>query len=160
MKSASLALRLPLLLVLASVLSGSSCTWKFHSGDDDHQQDGGGTVVVETATFGGWDLATVLGARSGVLSVTSGWNGSLLPFLGEPLVGWTGHAHVSRVRFDPARVSFAELVGAVRAVRHASLRMSVYAHSPAQEHDAAQQFPPDSLPRLRLRTAGSFVPAD
>ena len=155
--------RLSLLFLLGAVLQGSSCSWAFKSDtsdDDNGQNDGGTIIIVETATFGGWDIGPVLGSRPGVLSVTSGWNSGLLPFLGAELAPWTGQAQVSRVRFDPSQVSFAQLVGAVRAARQGTWRMSVYAASPEQEQAAVAQFPPGTLPLLRLRTAGSFTPAN
>ena len=155
--------RLSLLLVLAAILPGGSCFWSFKSGDgndDDDDFNGGIIVIVEEATFGGWDVGPVLGSRPGVLSVTPGWDGGMLPFLGASLAPWTGQARVSQVRFDPAQVSFAELVGAVRAERLGTWRMSVYAASPEQELEAAALFPAGTLPQLRLRTAGCFTPAD
>ena len=153
------AARAALLLLLASVLSGSSCSWAFTTGDNANDGEGGGTVVVsENATFGGWDLGPVLSPLPGVLSVRPGWGGSSLPFFGEGLVSWTGHRHVTQVRFDPALTSFAEVVRAVRAARAGNRSMTVYASSPEQRVAAANEFPADSLPRLRLRTASPFTP--
>jgi len=153
------AARAALLLVLASVLSGSSCTWAFQTGDSANDGQGGGTVVVsENATFGGWDLRPVLSPLPGVVSVRAGWGGSSLPFFGETLVPWTGHRRVTQVRFDPAQIGYADVVRAVRAARADSPRMTVYAHSPAQRVAAANEFPADSLPRLRLRDATTFAP--
>ena len=153
------AARATLLLLLAGVLSGSSCTWAFSTGDSANDGQGGGeVVVVQNATFGGWDLGPALSGRPGVVSVQDGWNGGALPFVGEMFAPYTGHLRATRVRFDPARISFAELVQAVRAERHAFRRMTVFMHSPEQGQAAAKEFPADSLPRLRLRTAGSFVP--
>jgi hypothetical protein len=156
------AARFVLLAVLACLLSASSCTWSFHSdgnGEDDPPPDGGTVIIVETATFGGWDLAPALSGRPGVLSVSRGWNGGALPFFGAEWAGWTGHARVVRVRFDTAAVPFAELVTAARAARASSPRVTVYAHSDQQRADARSIFPAESLPRLRLRGAGAFTPA-
>ena len=70
------AARAALLLLLASVLSGSSCSWAFTTGDNANNGQGGGeVVVVQNATFGGWDLGPVLSTRPGVVSVRSGWDG-------------------------------------------------------------------------------------
>jgi len=155
------AARLVLLAILASVLSASSCSWAFSSNPDgDPPPDGGGTIIIiEDATFGGWDLATVLSGRPGVLSVTRGWNGGALPFLGPDWVGWTGHSSAVSVRFDAARVPFAELVAAARAGRAGKASMTVWAHSDSQRAQALSVFPADSLPRLRLRDAGPFTAA-
>ena len=153
------AARAALLLVLASVLSGSSCSWAFTTGDNANDGQGGGeVVVVQNATFGGWDVGPALSGRPGVVSVQSGWDGGSLPFLGEMFVFWTGHRRVTQVRFDPRQTSFAEVLHAVRDAEAGSLRVTVYAYSTAQRVTAANEFPADSLPRLRLRNAGTFTP--
>src|SRR5262245_18900610 len=127
------AARATLMVVLASVLSGSSCSWAFTTGDHANDGEGGGTVVVsENATFGGWDLGPALSPLPGVLSVQTGWGGSTLPFFGERVVPWTGHRHMTQVRFDPAQTSFAELVRAAHAARAGSQQMTVYARSPEE----------------------------
>ncbi len=155
------AVRLSLLFSLAVLLSGGSCSWKFESDhDDDDDRDKGGTIiVVEEATFGGWDVAPRLRDRPGVVSATGGWNGGALPFLGAEWAGWTGHRRVTRVSFDPAAGSFEDLLAAVRAERADEPRVTVYAHTDAQRQSARTAFPAESLPRLRLRTAGDFTPA-
>jgi hypothetical protein len=156
-----IAARAFLLLLLASVLAGGTCTWAYCSGDGcDHNDDNndGSTTAVEIGTFGGWDLGPVLSPLPGVVSVQAGWNGGKLPFFGSALAPYTGHLRATRVHFDPSSVSYAELVRAVRSARADTLRMTVFAHSPGQEAAAAHEFPADSLPRLRLRTAGTFTP--
>lgn len=154
-----IAAHVALLLLLASVLSGSSCSWAFTTGDHANDGQGGGeVVVVENATFGGWDVGPALSGRPGVVSVQPGWDGGSLPFLGEMFVFWTGHRRVTQVRFDPAHTSFAEVLRAARAAEATSLSLTVYAHSTAQRVAAANEFPADSLPRLRLRNAGTFTP--
>jgi hypothetical protein len=153
------AARAALLLLLASVLSGSSCSWAFTTGDNANNGQGGGeVVVVQNATFGGWDLGPALSTRPGVVSVRSGWDGGSVPFLGEMFAFWTGHRRVTQVRFDPKQTSFAEVVSAARAAQANSLRLTVYAHSTEQRIVAANEVPADSLPRLRLRNAGTFTP--
>lgn len=153
------AARAALLVLLASVLSGSSCSWAFTTGDNANDGQGGGTVVVsENATFGGWDLGPTLGAQPGVISVRSGWGGSSLPFLGEALVSWTGHRHVTQVHFDPEQTTFGALVGVARAARAGSPRVTVYTSDPEQREAAAAEFPADTLPRLQLRKTSAFTP--
>ena len=71
---------------------------------------------------------------------------------------WTGHRRVTQVRFDPKQTSFAEVVRAARDAEAGSLRLTVYAYSTEQRVAAANEFPADSLPRLRLRNAGTFTP--
>ncbi|HEX5010749.1 MAG TPA: hypothetical protein VFY71_10125 [Planctomycetota bacterium] len=152
------AARVALLVLLASVLSGSSCSWAFTTGDNANDGQGGGTVVVhENATFGGWDLGPTLGAQPGVISVRTGWGGSSLPFLGEELVSWTGHRHVTQVHFDPEQTTFAALVRAARAARANSPRVTVYTSAPEQHEAAAAEFPADTLPRLQLRKTTAFT---
>jgi hypothetical protein len=155
------AARAFLLLLLGGVLSGGTCVWAYCSGDhcdNNDNNDDGSTTADEIGTFGGWDLGPVLSPLPGVISVEAGWNGGNLPFFGSALAPYTGHVRATRVRFDPASVGYAELVRAVRSARADTLRMTVFSHSPGQEDIAAHEFPADSLPRLRLRTAGTFTP--
>jgi len=155
------AARAFLLLLLAGVLFGGTCAWAYCIGDGcDHNDDDNDNSImaVEIGTFGGWDLGPVLSPLPGVVSVQAGWNGGKLPFFGSALAPYTGHLRATRVRFDPSSISYAELVRAVRSARADSLRMTVFAHSPGQEAAAANEFPADSLPRLRLRKAGTFTP--
>jgi hypothetical protein len=158
-------LRLALLLLLAGVLAGSSCVWKFSSGsgdddDRDPDDDGGGIIIIEDATFGGWDLARALAGRPGVLAVKRGWTGGSLPFLGAGWTSWTGHVRAVRVRFDASVTPFEELVRVARVERADAPRLTVYAHDDGQEQAARSVFPADSLPRLRLRSAGRFIARD
>ena len=154
--------RLALLLALAALLPAGSCSWAFTSGSSEKNPDGGGTVIIvggESATFGGW-FPTRVGTRPGVLAVTRGWEGDgPLPWLGTLLAGFTGHVHATRVRFDPVRISYAELVAAVRAERLARPSVTVFTESSAQRDAARAQFPAGAAPLLRLRSAGHFTPA-
>ena len=69
----------------------------------------------ETATLGGgcfWCLEAVFRELDGVESVRSGYAGGHVPDPSYRQVcgGGTGHAEVVQVRFDPARLSFGELL--------------------------------------------------
>lgn len=68
------------------------------------------------ATFGAgcfWCTEAVLEQLDGVLDVRSGYMGGDVPdpTYEEVCTGRTGHAEVVQVRFDPARISYEELLG-------------------------------------------------
>lgn len=70
---------------------------------------------LETAVLGGgcfWCLEAVFDELAGVRSVESGYAGgkSANPSYEEVCRGRTGHAEVVRVRFDPAQLSFRDLL--------------------------------------------------
>ncbi|MGE0143210.1 MAG: peptide-methionine (S)-S-oxide reductase MsrA [Planctomycetota bacterium] len=74
------------------------------------------TAPAATATFGAgcyWCVEAVLERLDGVLDVRSGFMGGSVPDPSYEAVcsGETGHAEVVQVDFDPARVSFDELLG-------------------------------------------------
>lgn len=67
------------------------------------------------ATFGAgcfWCIEAVLEQVDGVLDVTSGYMGGTVedPTYRQVCSGKTGHAEVVQVRFDPARISYGELL--------------------------------------------------
>lgn len=67
------------------------------------------------ATFGGgcfWCTEAIFDRVDGVLSVTSGYAGGETeePTYKEICSGTTGHAEVVQVRFDPSKVTYAELL--------------------------------------------------
>jgi peptide-methionine (S)-S-oxide reductase len=70
---------------------------------------------IETAVFGGgcfWCLETVFRHTKGVVSAVSGYAGGTAPNPSYETVcsGETGHAEVVRITFDPAAVSYGELL--------------------------------------------------
>lgn len=70
---------------------------------------------LEKATFGGgcfWCTEAVYQELDGVHSVTSGYSGGkkVNPTYEEVCSGFTGHAEVVQIEFDPSKVSFAELL--------------------------------------------------
>jgi len=72
-------------------------------------------AATETALLGGgcfWCLEAVFDELSGVLSVESGYAGGTNPdpTYDDVCSGRTGHAEVVRVTFDPAKLSFRELL--------------------------------------------------
>jgi peptide-methionine (S)-S-oxide reductase len=73
------------------------------------------TNKTETATFGGgcfWCVEAVYVRIPGVISVTSGFAGGKTdnPTYREVCNGTTGHAEVTQIVFDPAKVSFDKLL--------------------------------------------------
>ncbi len=69
----------------------------------------------ETATFGGgcfWCVEAVFEELDGVVEVVSGYAGGQTenPTYKEVCTGLTGHAEVCRIRYDPARISYADLL--------------------------------------------------
>ena len=72
-------------------------------------------AATETALLGGgcfWCLEAVFDELSGVLSVESGYAGGTNPdpTYDDVCSGRTGHAEVVRITFDPAKLSFRELL--------------------------------------------------
>ena len=73
------------------------------------------TNKIETATLGGgcfWCMEAVYERLPGVLSVTSGFAGghTANPTYHEVCGGDTGHAEVTQITFDPAKISYAKLL--------------------------------------------------
>jgi len=71
---------------------------------------------VAMATFGGgcfWCIEAVFERLGGVLSVVSGYTGGHVahPTYEQVCSGETGHAEVARITFDPAVVSYEDLLG-------------------------------------------------
>ncbi|HMQ00637.1 MAG TPA: peptide-methionine (S)-S-oxide reductase MsrA [Cyclobacteriaceae bacterium] len=70
---------------------------------------------LETATFGAgcfWCVEVIFQQVKGVHSVISGYSGGHVknPTYNEVITGKTGHAEVAQITFDPAIVSFAEIL--------------------------------------------------
>src|SRR5215218_7326336 len=109
----------------------------------------------EVATLAGgcfWCLEAVFEEMRGVESVKSGYAGGSVPNprYDEVCTGRTGHAEVVQVTFDPAQVSYRELLevfftihdpttlnqqGADRGTQY---RSAIFTHSPEQERTARE----------------------
>jgi peptide-methionine (S)-S-oxide reductase len=79
------------------------------------------SMANQTAIFGGgcfWCIEAVFDRVSGVVSVESGYTGgrSPHPTYQQVCTGTTGHVEVARITFDPAQVSFRELLDVFFAV--------------------------------------------
>jgi peptide-methionine (S)-S-oxide reductase len=73
------------------------------------------TNTIETATLGGgcfWCLEAVYERLPGVISVTSGYAGghTTNPTYQQVCQGDTGHAEVTQIEFDSAKISYAKLL--------------------------------------------------
>jgi peptide-methionine (S)-S-oxide reductase len=112
-------------------------------------------ATTEIATLGGgcfWCLEAVFEQMSGVKSVVSGYAGGSLPNPNYEAVcgGDTGHAEVVQVSFDPAAVSFADLLAVFFAIHDPTTlnrqgadvgtqyRSVIFFHSPEQERIARE----------------------
>lgn len=73
-------------------------------------------VEVEAATLGGgcfWCMEAVFQKIPGVVSITSGFAGGHTPnpTYEQVCTGTTGHAEVTRIEFDPRKISYGKLLG-------------------------------------------------
>lgn len=71
--------------------------------------------TIETATLGGgcfWCLEPIFDELRGVVSVESGYAGGRLanPTYAQVCSGTTGHAEVVQITFDPAQISYGDLL--------------------------------------------------
>jgi peptide-methionine (S)-S-oxide reductase len=94
--------------------------------------------TIEEATFAGgcfWCIETVFNQLQGVIEAESGYSNGPhpCPTYEEVCSGQTGHAEVVRVRFDPAHISYGQLLEVFFAI-----------HDPTtlnrQGHDAGTQY--------------------
>lgn len=100
------------LSTLLLFLIGGSC---FASSADRQLVPPVAAASLEKATFAGgcfWCMEPPFEKLAGVISVTSGYTGGTTrnPRYEEVSAGRTGHAEAVRIHFDPAKVSFAELL--------------------------------------------------
>lgn len=108
---------------------------------------------METATLGGgcfWCLEAVFEELEGVESVVSGYAGGHIhdPSYQQICTGTTGHAEVVRIRFDPGRISYRELLEVFFTIHDPTTRdrqgndvgpqyrSVIFHHSPEQEATA------------------------
>lgn len=113
------------------------------------------TTALETATLAGgcfWCVEAVFDDLKGVRSVESGYMGgkTLNPTYEDICTGRTGHAEVIRIGFDPAEVSFADILRVFFTIHDPTTlnrqgndsgtqyRSAIFYHSDAQKQ-AAQE---------------------
>lgn len=111
------------------------------------------TTTYEIATLAGgcfWCLEAVLDEVKGVQSVESGFsNGHVAnPSYHDVCTGKTGHAEVIRIQFDPAVISFRDILNVFFAIHDPTTlnrqgadvgtqyRSGIYYHSPEQKQTA------------------------
>lgn len=109
----------------------------------------------EVATLGGgcfWCLEAVFDQLKGVIDVVSGYAGGRFPnpTYEQVCTGLTGHAEVVQVTFDPAQVSYRDILNAFFTVHDPTTlnrqgadvgtqyRSVIFTHSPEQEAVARQ----------------------
>jgi len=109
--------------------------------------------VTETATLAGgcfWCLEAVFLELRGVASVVSGYSGGRAanPTYEQVCSGGTGHAEVVQVTFDPAVISYRDLLDVFFTIHDPTTlnqqgadvgtqyRSAIYYHSPAQKAEA------------------------
>lgn len=110
---------------------------------------------METAVLGGgcfWCLEAVFEQVQGIESVTSGYCGGQRPnpTYAEVCEGDTGYAEVVEIKFDPAKISFADLLKIFFAIHDpttlnrqgndvgSQYRSVIFCQTAEQERDAAQ----------------------
>ncbi len=127
--------------------------WSVMSGQDTARAGQGDTAAapkLETATFGGgcfWCLEAVFEELKGVKGVVSGFAGGRTdhPSYQEVCTGRTGHAEVVQITYDPAVISYADLLGVFFSVHDPTTLNRQGADTGTQYrsiilyHDAAQQ---------------------
>jgi peptide-methionine (S)-S-oxide reductase len=137
---------------------------------------------METATLAGgcfWCLEAVFDDLKGVVSVESGYAGGHVPdpTYQEVCGGETGHAEVVQVRFDPAVISYRDLLNVFFAIhdpttlnrqgndRGTQYRSAIFFHSTEQKAAAeaaiksVQSSRPDPIV-TEVTEAGTFHPAE
>ena len=113
------------------------------------------TTALETATLAGgcfWCVEAVFDDLKGVRSVESGYMGgkTLNPTYEDICTGRTGHAEVIRIGFDPAEVSFADILRVFFTIHDPTTlnrqgndsgtqyRSAIFYHSDAQRQTAQE----------------------
>jgi peptide-methionine (S)-S-oxide reductase len=109
-----------LLFLLALLGLASSCTSQKSQGKETEKapardQTVNQTMNTEIATFGAgcfWCVEAVFQELNGVIKVESGYMGGSTPnpTYKEVCTGTTGHAEVTQITFDPAVISYEELL--------------------------------------------------
>ncbi len=121
---------------------------------------------LETATFGGgcfWCVEAVFQEVQGVEAVTSGYAGGHVenPTYEQVCGGNTGHAEVCQITFDPAKITYKEMLEVFWKThdpttlnrqgndRGTQYRSAIFYHSPAQQKQAEEY-------KQRLDESGAF----
>jgi peptide-methionine (S)-S-oxide reductase len=125
-------------------------------------------MSIEKATFGAgcfWGVEAALAAIPGVTATAVGYEGGKLhqPSYKDVCTGSTGHAEVVELDFDPARVSFEQILDAFFSLHDPTTlnrqgpdwgeqyRSAIFFHSPEQEAQARAKIE-------QLTVGGHFKP--
>lgn len=132
---------------------------------------------MEIATLAGgcfWCLEAIFNRMEGVMSVQSGYMGGKVahPTYEQVCTGMTGHAEVVQLTFDPAVISFAEILDVFFATHDPTTlnrqgndvgpqyRSAIFFHSDAQRRAAEEAL--RSIPNAvtEVRPVAEFYPAE
>jgi peptide-methionine (S)-S-oxide reductase len=102
-------------IVIGFLLTASALNFTALAGSTTNSMNTTETNKIEVATFGGgcfWCMDAVYERLPGVISVTSGFAGghTANPTYEQVCAGDTGHAEVTQIKFDPARISYEKLL--------------------------------------------------
>lgn len=91
------------------------CPWRMGAMEMSESQAAEPSVHTELATLGGgcfWCVEAVFEELDGVISAESGYAGGSVanPTYEQVCTGTTGHAEVCQIRYDPARISFTDIL--------------------------------------------------
>jgi peptide-methionine (S)-S-oxide reductase len=141
--------------VTTGAKKGGSVAWPAVSAGSNQRGAGNMSQTVETATLGGgcfWCLEAVFLGVDGVNAVESGYAGGQTERPTYELVcdAVTGHAEVVKVEFDPARISYREILDIFFAIHDPTqlnrqgndvgtqYRSVIFTHAEAQRETALQ----------------------
>lgn len=159
--------RLPMLTMLIFSLFSTACANETEAVDQTQAQRKTQTENnMEIATFGAgcfWCVEAIFQRLEGVEEVQSGYMGGEIknPSYKEVCTGRTGHAEVCQITFDPAVISFDELLSIFWQTHDPTTlnrqgadvgtqyRSAIFYHSDEQK-DAAEAF------KMRLDASGEF----
>jgi peptide-methionine (S)-S-oxide reductase len=133
--------------------------------------------TLETATLAGgcfWCLEAVFELLEGVEKVESGYTGgnTLNPAYEQICSGTTGHAEAVRISFDPAVISYRELLDVFFAIHDPTTlnrqgndmgtqyRSAIFAHSPEQQAIAEEMVAGIQSAVTEISSAGIFAVAE
>jgi peptide-methionine (S)-S-oxide reductase len=126
-----------------------------------------GAAGPQTATLAGgcfWCVEAVLKELDGVLEVTSGYSGDTAAKADYHTVcsGMTRHAEAVRVRFDPSRISFGQLLKVFFSVAHDPTQLNRQGNDQGPQYRSAIFYADDEQKRIaeayirQLNEAGAY----
>ena len=138
--------------------------------------------ATQTATFAAgcfWSVEATFASLPGVIEAVSGYTGGRTedPTYREVCTDTTGHAEAVQMTFDPAKISYQQLLDVFWKIHNPTLenrqgpdigsqyRSAIFTHSPEQETQAkasrdAQQKALQRQIATQIEPAGTFYPAE